>query len=155
MPTYPSDGRITSLFNYTAALTGTELMVLVAPGNAAAGVNYNVTTQFLAAQFNSIISGNPTILTNSNTYTASSDLEILYDRISSITTTFLQLPAAASRSGQALVVKDIAGNASATAPIYILTAPGENVENYTSLPIVAPFGGFRIAPLTGQWYISP
>jgi hypothetical protein len=41
--TYPSDGRITSLQNYTTALVGTELLMLVAPGNATAGVNYNVT----------------------------------------------------------------------------------------------------------------
>lgn len=47
--TFPSDGRITSLQNYSAALVGTELLQLVAPGNAAAGVNYNVTvTQMLS-----------------------------------------------------------------------------------------------------------
>ena len=49
--TYPSDGRITSLQNYTAALTGGELFPIVAPGNATAGINYNVTAQFVANQF--------------------------------------------------------------------------------------------------------
>ena len=50
--TYPSDGRITSLQNYTATLAGTELLQLVAPGNATAGVNYNITvTQMLSGVF--------------------------------------------------------------------------------------------------------
>src|ERR1700722_15348767 len=47
--TYPSDGRITSLQNYTTALTGGELFPVVAPGNATAGINYNVTASQVAS----------------------------------------------------------------------------------------------------------
>jgi hypothetical protein len=48
--TYPSDGRITSLQNYSSAFTGGELFTIVAPGNATAGINYNATSQFIAGQ---------------------------------------------------------------------------------------------------------
>jgi hypothetical protein len=47
-PTYPSDGRITSLQNYSAAFTGGELFPIVAPGNATAGINYNINATTLA-----------------------------------------------------------------------------------------------------------
>lgn len=47
-PTFPSDGRITTLQNYTAAFTGGELFPIVAPGNATAGINYNVTASTVA-----------------------------------------------------------------------------------------------------------
>jgi hypothetical protein len=47
--TYPSDGRITSLQSYTAALAGGELFPVVAPGNATAGINYNITATALAS----------------------------------------------------------------------------------------------------------
>ncbi len=47
-PTFPSDGRITSLQNYTAAFTGGELFPIVAPGNATAGINYNITASTIA-----------------------------------------------------------------------------------------------------------
>src|ERR1700722_13672323 len=49
--TYPSDGRLTSLQNYTGTFTGGELFEIVAPGNATAGINYNVTAAFVAGQF--------------------------------------------------------------------------------------------------------
>jgi hypothetical protein len=57
--TYPSDGRITSLQNYTAAFTGGELFPLVAPGNATAGINYNVTAQQAATQFAALVTSSP------------------------------------------------------------------------------------------------
>lgn len=53
--TYPSDGRLTTLQNFTGTLNGTELMELVSPGNASQGVNYNVTTQTLASLVASLL----------------------------------------------------------------------------------------------------
>ena len=47
--TYPSDGRLTTLQNFTGTIGGAELMEIVSPGNAALGINYNITTQQLAA----------------------------------------------------------------------------------------------------------
>jgi hypothetical protein len=49
-PTYPSDGRLTTLQNFTGSFTGGELFEVVSPGNASLGVNYNITTQLLANQ---------------------------------------------------------------------------------------------------------
>src|ERR1700722_17696645 len=48
--TYPSDGRLTTLQNFTGTIGGTELMEIVSPGNPSLGVNYNITTQALANQ---------------------------------------------------------------------------------------------------------
>jgi hypothetical protein len=60
---YPSDGRITSLQNYSASLAGTELLMLVAPGNATAGVNYNVTvTQMLTGFLPSLPPQSPNVV---------------------------------------------------------------------------------------------
>ena len=62
-PTFPSDGRITSLQNYTAALVGTELLPLVAPGNATAGINYNITvTQMLSGLLPALPQQNPNVV---------------------------------------------------------------------------------------------
>ncbi len=56
-PTFPSDGRITSLQNYTAAFTGGELFPVVAPGNATAGINYNVTASQVATGLLNVLPG--------------------------------------------------------------------------------------------------
>lgn len=46
--TYPSDGRLTSLQNFTGSFGGDTLLEIVTPGNATAGINYNVTASTLA-----------------------------------------------------------------------------------------------------------
>lgn len=48
-PTFPSDGRLTTLQNFTGSFTGGELFEVVSPGNASLGVNYNVTSSQLAS----------------------------------------------------------------------------------------------------------
>lgn len=48
-PTFPSDGRMTTLQNFTGTLTGGELFEVVSPGNPSLGVNYNINATTLAA----------------------------------------------------------------------------------------------------------
>lgn len=45
----PTDGRITSQPLFTSSLTGSELFMIVSPGNAASGVNYKMPASALAS----------------------------------------------------------------------------------------------------------
>lgn len=45
----PTDGRITSLDPLPSALTSTDLLMVVQPGNASSGINYSVTPQQIAS----------------------------------------------------------------------------------------------------------
>jgi hypothetical protein len=47
--TYPSDGRLTSLQQFTGSLSGSELLEVVSPGNASNGINYQMTASALAS----------------------------------------------------------------------------------------------------------
>lgn len=70
----------------------------------------------------------------------------------------IQLPAAASRSGLGVIIKDVAGNAAANVAT-ILPNGAETIDGLASLPINANYGGFNLIPLPvsagAGWYISP
>jgi hypothetical protein len=134
--TYPSDGRITSLQNYTANLTGTELLQLVAPGNATAGVNYNVTvTQMLSGVFSVLPSQPANVVLAGPTSGAGT----------------------ATPAFRALVLADIpggtsgfplVGNNATTAPSYqLLTVPGGGIGT-AALPAFGVALGNGSSPLS-------
>lgn len=67
----------------------------------------------------------------------------------------VQLPAAASRLGAPVVVKDIKGDAAAN-NITILPFGAELIDGLANVPINSNYGGYRLWPLlTGGWFIAP
>lgn len=156
--TAPRDGRITSMPAYpNTTLGGAELFLIVSPGNAQAGINYNITTNLLSQLMLSFLTLAPNIQTASATYTALlTDNVILYNRTVSVGTATLQLPLASTRlASLPLVIKDIQGNAG-TAVINVLGSGAETIDGLGTYPINSPYGGIKIVPLAaGGWYVSP
>ena len=64
------------------------------------------------------------------------------------------LPAAASRSGYALRVKDSTGNAQ-TNNVTITPNGAETIEGLASIKINMAYGGFWLIPVSSGWIISP
>jgi hypothetical protein len=66
----------------------------------------------------------------------------------------ITLPTAASRNGVRINIKDIAGNA-ATHVATIVPNGSEKIDGLSTLPVNSNYGGFKLFPITGGWYISP
>jgi hypothetical protein len=66
----------------------------------------------------------------------------------------VNLPAAASRSGLPLIVKDISG-AAHTNNITITPNGVETIEGLASVVIRTDYGGYTLLPVTSGWVISP
>lgn len=76
MTSYPSDGRLTSLNAFTGTVGTSDLLMIVSPGNATAGVNYKLQVQTLVSSIASnmivtasISGGGGTVLANASTST--------------------------------------------------------------------------------------
>jgi hypothetical protein len=67
----------------------------------------------------------------------------------------VRLPLSASRNGVAIVVKDIAGNASKL-PTRVLFSGGETCDKLSEVPINSDYGAYTFSPLaSGGWTILP
>lgn len=142
-------GQMTDLPALTAALDGTELMELVAPGNASDGVNYSITTARLAGF---VVAPVPTIIQSGSAYNSvASDVRILIDLAVAgpITITLLN----SSRYLQPILVKDIAGNVDGTNPITVVFSNGQTVDGLSTVVLSNPYAWFWFNPLAaGNFY---
>lgn len=66
----------------------------------------------------------------------------------------INLPAASTRSGYPLAVKDISG-AAQTNNITINRNGTDTIDGLTSLVIDAAYGGYKLYPVAGGWVIRP
>ncbi|HZP68383.1 MAG TPA: hypothetical protein VFB29_00450 [Pseudolabrys sp.] len=67
----------------------------------------------------------------------------------------INLPAASSRLGRPILIKDYAGNAS-TNVATIVPNGADTIDGLSALPINSDYGGFKLAPIAGgRWIISP
>lgn len=157
VPTIPLDGRITSLAVLTgASLVGTEVMYIVAPGNADFGNSYQITLESLAEFF---LSPSQTIETVTSGATAGSpylvkvnDTRILFNKTIGAAS-FALLPLAATMLSATVFVKDLKGD-SVTNPITVEFTGGELCDGLTSLEIANPYGWLAVSPVPGggAWY---
>ena len=160
MTTAPADGRMTSFNAVPATLTGTELMWLVQPGNAAAGVLYNATLDTLAAFFAAFPALNTTIITSGATLASpynvlTTDTRILFDKTLA-SASYAVCPIASSLTyGQTILFKDFKGDAD-TNPITLTFTGGELCDGLSQIQITTAYGWFYVTPKPGggSWYMS-
>ena len=154
----PIDGRLTSLQLLNIALTGTEVMEIVSPGNAANGNNYQVTLNILAAFF-AASSGITTELitagaTLSSPYViATTDTRILFNKTVSSTSYAVAPLASTMLFSAGVLIKDLKGDA-ATNNITVIFMGGELCDGASSVVIDTAYGWGTITPVPGggAWY---
>lgn len=150
-------GQMTDLPPFLGGVfDGTELMEIVSPGNAAAGVNYGITIAQLAALIpgysyvNTILTTGATVGTPYVVPTTVTRL-LLNKTIPSASYVVLS---AASTYPLPVLIRDLAGNASSN-PITVTFNGSETCDGLTSVVIGTDFGGYWFNPLkTGNWYLG-
>lgn len=175
--TYPSDGRLTSLQNYTGSLVGTELLMIVSPGNAATGVNYNITTEQLAALVptvwpsenpNQVFAGPSSgVATAIPTFRALVTADLPAIQLTYVTTSLytvvmgdqallidrgnasgiIVLAGATTRNGLPLFIKDYVGNA-ATVTTTIQLAGTSTLDGLSSTYLSSNYGWLKVWPIS-------
>lgn len=150
-------GTMTSLPAYAGTVfVGTELMEIVSPGNAAEGVNWQITTAQLAALLNGFSYVN-TIITSGavigNPYIVPVNVtRVLVDKATPSATEIEFL--ASANYPMPVLVRDILGDASGN-PITVTFANGETCDGLSSVQISSDYGGYVFNPLkTGGWYLG-
>lgn len=154
----PLDGRMTSFDPVPTPLTGTELMWMVQPGNAAQGILYNVTVDVIAVFAAAFPFLNTTIITagatNVSPYlVATTDTRILFNKTLG-SASFAVLPTASSMAFPfGILFKDLKGDA-ATNPITITFSGGQLCDGQSSVVIDNAFGWVTINPVPGggAWF---
>lgn len=145
-------GQMTDLPVFSGTLNGTELMEIVAAPsgqtNAAAGVNYQITTALLSLLLGG--GGQPTIITSGASYdSVATDGRILVNKTIGSATT-INLLGGASYVGPVLV-KDLKGDADVN-PITV-TFPGTFDGVASPLTINTKYGWIWFTPLAaGNFY---
>lgn len=133
---------------------------LIESYNTASGIYNTISLTLIAAAASAI---NPTVVNAAGDYTVlTADTDILIEKTVAAANNVL-LPAAASRNGIPVFIKDGVGNAD-NFPISIKPNGTEKIDttytNSNPLQIVSKFGGFWLVPrptgssITG-WYLKP
>jgi hypothetical protein len=149
MANNPIDGRLTSFNPFTGTLVGTELMYIVSPGNAAAGVSYNATISVLAGFFGSFPSFNRTIIIAGASYNASvNDTQIFANKTAGSATGILMPAAGLMTYPGAVLIKDAKGDGN-THNITITFTGGQLCDGLASVVIDNNYGYVWITPSPG------
>lgn len=149
-------GQMTDLPVFSGTLNGTELMEVVAAptgqSNAAAGVNYQITTELLATllgQLNitAVILVDGQHSTVGDPYLPPSGVARIYVNKAIAEPTYITFSPASSYVVEPLV-KDIAGTADASGNGIIVQFTGlEGADGNTIVPIETPYGGYFFRPI--------
>jgi hypothetical protein len=152
-------GQMTDLPNYTGAFDGTELFEIVAPGNAAQGLNYSMTTAQLAAAFGTLQTAALPILSGATLGTPLL-LPVFPTRFlvkkNTPSASYINLASSVLYPAPVLI-KDEGGNADVY-PITVTFFGGELADGLSSVTISTPYGGYWFNPLPALigpgWYIG-
>jgi len=160
MSSIPTDGRMTSFSSVPATLAGDELVWLVQPGNANAGVLYNATLATLAAFFSAYPALNTEVITAGATSGSpyaveTTDTRILFNKTIA-SASYAVVPLAASVTyKQPITFKDLKGDAS-TNNITITFTGGELCDGLSMVQITNAYGWITLNPIPtgGGWYMT-
>ena len=162
MANTPLDGRMTSFSSVPSKLLGDELVWLVQPGNANAGILYSGTLTILAQFFSAYPSLNTELITAGATFASpysieTTDTRILFNK-TLVTPSFAVAPLASTMLyEQPVLLKDLKGNAGdGTNTITISFTGGELCDGQSTLVINSSYGWVTINPTPGggSWYQS-
>lgn len=148
-------GQMTDLPIFPGPFNGDELMEVVAPGNAEAGINYSVTIALLT-QYIQNLSFRPTFLTSGaddpgDPFPVDPTINRLLVNKTVGSATYLQLDLA-STFRLPVLIKDLKGDANVN-PIMVTFTGGETMDGLNQVVIENPFGYFWFNPLeAGNWY---
>lgn len=160
MANVPSDGRMTSFLAVPASLVGDELMWLVQPGNANAGILYKVTLGVLAPFFAAFPVLNTELITAGATIgspynVATTDTRILFNKTLA-SASYATCPLASSMAYPfGILFKDLKGDA-ATHNITVNFTGGELCDGQSTIVIDNAYGWVTVNPTPGggSWYQS-
>lgn len=145
-------GQMTDLPVFGGSFDGTELFEIVAPGSAALGVNYSVTTALLATYIFSFLN-NPTFVLSGAVYNSvATDTRILVNKTIGSATSIVLLNSALYKVP--VLVKDLKGDAG-TNPITVTFSGGQTLDGLSPAQVVInnPYGYLWFNPLAaGGWY---
>lgn len=157
-------GQMTDLPVFTGTLDGTELMEIVAAPagqtNAAAGVNYSITTELLAQLLISIaiqdvIIGNGEHTTPGDPYVVQPADGRIYVNKTVASPTYILMPLASTMFTEPLVA-DIAGTVTDVDGITVTLSGGELANGEATIPIASPYSGYFFRPVRtlGKWLLG-
>lgn len=148
-------GQMTDLPVFTGTLNGTELIEVVAApsgqSNAAAGVNYQISTALLAQLLLAL--GSVVVLVDGdhnspgNPYVPGPIVTRIYVNKIAPEATYIALGSASSYIVEPLV-KDVAGTASAGNPITVSFVGGEQADGNAPVLISTAYGGYFFRPIS-------
>lgn len=145
---------MTDLPSFAGPFDGTELFEVVAPGNAAEGINYSVTALTLT-QFVIGLIATPTFITDGADIgdpfaVDPTMLRVLVNKTVGAATEIVLDPASTFQAP--LLIKDLKGDADLN-PITITFSGGDTMDGLTQVVINNPFGYMWFNPLAaGNWY---
>lgn len=150
-------GQMTDLPAYPSlTFDGTELFETVAPGNAALGINYSVSS-FLLSSLLLTINYTPVIITSGATSISPYDVVTTTSRVlfnKTVGAASYAVLGLARNQPLPVLFKDIKGDAGSN-PITITMSGGETADGLTSVTINNPYGGIWFNPLAaGNWYLT-
>lgn len=154
--TPPIDGRLTSQSILTGTLTGSEVMYIVSPGNAALGVSYQITTQTLASFFAAFPELNTTIIKSGASYNAlTTDTRILVQKTIGSATSIVLPMSTTMQYPFGVFIKDLKGDAESN-PITVSFTGTETCDGLSTLIINNNYGWVTVNPIPGEsgWYQS-
>lgn len=135
---------------------GSELLEIVAPGSAALGINYAISTLQIASLLpaftykNTIITSGATI--GSPYAVLATDTRVLFNKTIGAASYALLGMAAVQRLP--VLIKDLKGDADVN-PITVNFTGGETVDGLPQVVISTPYGGYWFNPLaSGNWYLG-
>jgi hypothetical protein len=157
-------GQLTDLPVFTGTFNGTEIVEIVAApygqSNAAAGVNYQISTALLAAllsrlQLTTVIIEQGQYTNPANPYIPGAAVSRIYVNKPIAEVTYIQFGEALNYFGEPLV-KDIAGTATAGLGITVTFTGGQSADGNTTVPIETGYGGYFFRPILsiGTWTLG-
>lgn len=155
----PVDGRLTSLQVLNIALTGSEVMEIVAPGTAEEGNNFQVTLDVLGTFFATFGTTSTVIITSGATLVSpysilTTTARILLNKTAG-SPSYLVAPLAAGVISPSVLIKDFKGDAF-TNNITVTFTGGELCDGQSQVVIDSAYGWATINPTPGggSWYQS-
>ena len=158
-PVFPvvfNGGQMTDLPVFSGTFDGTELFEVVAPGNVALGVNYQITAALFGALIGGLVQAPSIILAGATVGTpyapTSLETRVLLNKTVGASS-FINIGGGAARNNRPIMVRDIKGDADVHPISVAFTGTCDGLAS--PIVISSPFSGYIFNPLpNGNWYLS-